>query len=205
MWCRETLSDRRTDSKEVGADFGLKKFLSFSDGSVKNIPPFYSRLEKKIAEIQVRLSKKKKNSNNYKRVLKELERVYIKMDNSKKDFFFKYSRELCSTHSLICIEDLDMKEMQSNYGKDILNLSFSTFVSILEYTALKYGTKIVKVPRYYPSSQICSSCSYVEHSMKDLSKRMFICPKCGNTLDRDYNASVNILKKGKEIISTPPF
>ncbi|MHB9317478.1 RNA-guided endonuclease TnpB family protein, partial [Fusobacterium polymorphum] len=104
-------------------------------------------------------------------------------------------------HDIICIEDLNIKGMLKNHklAKSISDVSWSEFRRQLEYKANWYGRKIVKVPIFYPSSKTCSSCGNIKETLK-LSERIYHCEYCGLEIDRDYNASINILRKGLEIL-----
>ena len=118
------------------------------------------------------------------------------MENQRRDFHFKTARKLCEEYALICLETLNIKGMERLWGRKIHSLSFSEFVKILEYEALKLGTEIVFVPQYYPSSQRCSVCGYKNAEVKDLRIRSWTCPECEAHHDRDRNAAKNILMAG---------
>ena len=111
------------------------------------------------------------------------------------------STKIINNHDIICIEDLNIKGMLKNHklAKSISDVSWSEFVRQLEYKANWYGRKIVKVPIFYPSSKTCSSCGNIKETLK-LSERIYRCECCGLEIDRDYNASINILRKGLEIL-----
>ena len=134
---------------------------------------------KRIRNRSRKLSSKLKGSHNRDRARKDLARAYRKMDNQRKDFHFKLARRLCEEYACICLETLNMKGMSRLWGRKIHSLGFAEFVKILEYEALKFGTQIVFIPQYYPSSQICSECGYKNEELKDLKVREWICPECG--------------------------
>ena len=187
--------EKRT-GKSVGFDFGLKRFLTGSDGKDIISPDFFMENIKAIRTKSRRLSSKQKGSNNQERARKDLARAYRKMENQRRDFHFKTARKLCEEYSLICLETLNIKGMARLWGRKIHSLSFSEFVKILEYEALKLGTEIVFVPQYYPSSQRCSVCGYKNAEVKDLRIRSWTCPECEAHHDRDRNAAKNILMAG---------
>ena len=111
------------------------------------------------------------------------------------------STKIINNHDIICIEDLNIKGMLKNHklAKSISDVSWSEFVRQLEYKANWYERKIIKVPTFYPSSKTCSSCGNIKETLK-LSERIYHCECCGLEIDRDYNASINILRKGLEIL-----
>ena len=182
--------------KKVGYDFGLKKFLTASDGEDVVSPLFFANNSKLIKQACRNLSRKAKDSNNRRRAKLNLARVYKKTANQRNDFHFTLVHRLCIEYETICIEDLNIKGMKRKYGRKIGDLAFSEFVDMLKYEASKYGTEIIEVNRYYASSQICHCCGYKNAEVKDLKIREWRCPKCAKLHDRDRNAAKNILKEG---------
>ena len=182
--------------ERVGFDFGLKKFLTASDE--KNIisPMFFKQNSKLIAKACKNLSRKKQFSKNRRKAKISLARIYKKSANQRKDFHFKFARQLCLEYEKIFIEDLNLKAMQRLWGKEISDLAFGEFVRILKYQAEKFGVEVVEIDKFFTSSQICSQCGEKNLSIKDLKIREWICPKCGTKHDRDRNAAKNILKFG---------
>ena len=187
--------------KSVGFDFGLKIFLTGSDGHDIKSPDFFLLNVKIIRSKNRKLSSKQKGSNNQERARKDLARAYRKLDNQRKDFQFKTARMLCEEYALISLETLNMKGMARRWGRKIHSLGFSEFVKILKYEAIKFGTEIVFVPKFYPSSQLCSLCGHKNPDVKDLRVREWKCPNCGSYHDRDRNAAKNILLAGTSAIS----
>ena len=182
--------------KSVGFDFGLKKFLTASDGKDVTSPFFFADNAKLIAKASRELSRKRKGSNNRRRARLKLARLYKKSTNQRNDFHFKLAHRLCIEYDTICIENLNVKGMQRLYGRKIGDLGFSDFVKILKYEASKFGTIVKDVGRYFASSQICHCCGYQNTEVKDLSVRKWQCPKCGANHERDRNAAINILQEG---------
>ena len=182
--------------KSVGFDFGLKKFLTASDGNDVTSPLFFAKNSKLIAQVSRELSRKRKASNNRRRARLKLARLHKKATNQRHDFHFKLARRLCLEYDTICIEDLNVKAMQRLYGKKISDLAFSDFVQILKYEATKFGTLIVEAGRFFASSQLCHFCGEKNPQVKDLKVRQWKCPKCGAEHDRDRNAAINILREG---------
>ena len=182
--------------QRVGFDFGLKKFLTASNGRDVTSPLFFAKNSKLIAKASRELSIKRKGSNNRRRARLHLARLHKKAANQRHDFHFKLARRLCLEYNTICIEDLNVKAMQRLYGRKVSDLAFSDFVRILKYEASKFGTLIVEVGRFFASSQLCHRCGEKNPQVKDLKVRQWKCPKCGAEHDRDRNAALNILREG---------
>ncbi len=192
---KDFVVETRTGQR-VGFDFGLKKFLTASDGKDIISPLFFSQNSTAIKRACKNLSHKKKGSKNRRKAVLNLARLYRKTFNQRHDFHFKLARQLCLEYETICIEDLNLKGMQRLYGKKIGDLAFSEFVNILKYEASKFGVNVIEVDRYFASSQICHSCGYKNSAVKDLNVREWTCPQCGAKHDRDRNAAINILRYG---------
>lgn len=182
--------------KNVGYDFGLKQFLTASDGKDITSPLFFKQNIEAIRTASKMLSRKKKGSNHRKQARLALARLHKKVANMRKDFHFKLALEICGEYALVCIEDLNLKGMQKRWGRKVSDYGFAEFVKILEYQASKTGTSIQKIDRYYASSQMCHICGHQNPKTKDLRVREWTCPYCGIVHDRDRNASINILKVG---------
>lgn len=181
--------------KIVGLDFGLRNFLTTSDGYVIESPLFFKRSAGKIRSLNKALSRKKKGSGNSKRAKLKLARAHRKIANQRRDYHFKLAKRLSEEYSLICVEDLNVKAMQALWGRKISDLGHSRFLNILEHQCSKTGTEFVRIPRFYPSSKTCSACGYILEELS-LNTRSWTCPNCKTKHDRDVNAAVNILKVG---------
>ena len=127
--------------KSVGFDFGLKQFLTASDGHNMKSPYFFMQNIKEIRKKCRNLSHKKEGSHNRNRARKELARAYRKMNNQRKDFHFKTARRLCEEYAVICLETLNIKGMARRWGRKVHSLGFYSFVEILKYEAQKLGTQ----------------------------------------------------------------
>ena len=181
--------------KSVGFDFGLKTFLIASDGQDIESPLFFKGNSSAIVKVNRRLARKKQGSGNRNRMNNDLCRLYKKTANQRNDFHWKLANKLCGKYAVICMEDLNLKGMQKLYGRKISDLGFAEFLQKLEYVAYKAGTTIIKVDRFFPSSQLCSCCGKQNHQMKDLRIRKWQC-SCGAVHQRDRNAAINILNEG---------
>ncbi|MEI3894568.1 MULTISPECIES: IS200/IS605 family element RNA-guided endonuclease TnpB [unclassified Bacillus (in: firmicutes)] len=191
----------------IGIDLGITEFAILSDGHKIDNNKFTSKMEKKLKREQRKLSKRAliaKNkgihlldAKNYQKQKRKVARLHERVLNQRDDFLNKLSTEIIKNHDIICIEDLNTKGMLRNHklAKSISDVSWSAFVSKLEYKATWYGKKIVKISRWFPSSQICSDCGHHD-GKKSLEIRDWTCPICHANHDRDFNASKNILAEG---------
>ena len=212
------------DGCMVGIDLGIKTFYTDSNNFVCENKKLISKSAKKLRKEQRKLSrmieshiigykqgKKGGRIPIYNKPLSECKniqkqrikvaRIQEHIANQRNDFLQKESTKLVRENQIIGLEDLNVKGMVRNHklAKAISDVSWSKFVTMLEYKAPLYGTEIVKVPRFYASSQICSCCGRQNPKVKDLSVRNWICSKCGTYHDRDHNAAINILNKALEI------
>ena len=202
----EVLSLPKTDSS-LGIDLGLENFAILSTGDKIENPRFLVSLSKKLVKEQKILSRrgllaKKKGmklseSSNYQKQRVKVARLHEKIANQRKDFLNKLSTNLIKNHDVICVEDLASKNLMKNHhlARAIGDASWAEFVRQLHYKADWYGKKIVTISRWFPSSQLCSTCG-ASSGKKALSIREWTCENCGIHHDRDVNASLNILKEG---------
>ena len=184
--------------KSVGLDMGLKELLITSDGETFKNNRYTRKYEYKLAKAQQHLSRKKKGSRGFENQRLKVARLYEKISNSRSDYLNKCSISLVLRYDTICIEDLNVDGMVKNHhlSKSITDASWGKFVTMLIYKSEWNSKKIVKIDRYFPSSQTCNVCGYVNKDIKDLSVREWDCPNCHTHHDRDVNASINILKIG---------
>ena len=194
--------------KAVGIDLGIKDFVITSNGEVFRNLHFKKTETKKIKRLQRQLSRKKKGSNNRKKARIKLAKLYKKINDSKQYYLHAVSNSLIDENQVICMEDLNVKGMVKNHNlaESICEMNFGDFRRMLEYKAQWYNRKIVFVDRFYPSSKTCHNCGYINKNLT-LKDRQWVCPQCGEVIERDYNAAMNILDEGLRIIgcSTPEF
>ena len=185
----------------IGIDLGVKDFVITSTGEVFGNLHFKKSKAKKINRLQRQLSKKKKGSNNRNKARVRLAKVYKKINDKKQYYLHAVSNSLIDENQVICMEDLNVKGMAKNHNlaESILEMNFGEFRRMLEYKAKWYNRKIVFVDRFYPSSKTCHHCGYVNRQLK-LSDRQWVCPHCGEVVERDYNAALNILDEGLRMI-----
>ena len=188
----------------VGIDLGIKNFAICSDGTIYENKRFYEKSLRKLKISQRKLSNKQKGSNNRDKARLKVSKLHKKVKNQRNDYQHKVSRELVNKYNIICLETLKVKNMVKNkrLSKSINDVSWSSFIEKLEYKIAENQGYLVKIDRFYPSSKTCSNCGCVKESLK-LSERTYKCDECGFTIDRDLNASINILNVGlKQIEAT---
>ena len=189
--------ESKETSESVGIDLGIKDFVICSNGTVYPNMRFLEKSLRKLKIQQRRLSKKKKGSKNREKQRIKVSKVHKKVKNQRNDYQHKISRELANNFNTICLETLNVRNMMKNrrLSRAISSVGWSSFIIKLEYKIAENQGKIVKIDRFYPSSKTCSNCGNVKKELK-LSERTYHCSECGFTIDRDLNASINILKTG---------
>ena len=193
----------KESNTSIGLDLGLKTIIVDSNGKKYKNHKYLTKSQKKLAKEQRKLSKMIKGSSNRNKQRIKVARLHKHIQNQRNDYLHKLSKKIIDENQIICIEDLKVKNMMndSKLARNISDVSWSRLVSMLIYKADWYNRKVIKVPSTYPSSQLCSKCSYKNSITKDLTIRKWVCPKCGSIHDRDINAAKNILSKGIEILT----
>ena len=188
-------------SDSVGIDLGIKNFAICSDGTIYPNMKFYEKSLRKLKISQRKLSKKQKGSNNRDKQRLKVSKLHKKVKNQRNDYQHKVSREIVNKYNTICLETLKVKNMVKNrrLAKRISDVSWNSFVEKLSYKVAENQGYLVKIDEFYPSSKTCSNCGCVKESLK-LSERTYKCNECGLTIDRDLNASINILNVGLKMI-----
>ena len=201
-------------NEAVGIDLGITDFAILSTGRKVDNQRFTKKMEQKLKREQRKLSRRYeqakkdnrdlKKSKNYQKQRMKVARLRERVAFQREDFLNKLSTELIRQYDIICLEDLHIKGLLKNHklAKAISDVSWSSFVQKLMYKAKWYGREVVKVSRFYPSSQICHACGHYD-CKKSLDIRAWTCPSCFTTLDRDINASRNILGEGLRILNNP--
>jgi len=179
--------------KVLGVDFSMPDLYVTSEGERGKNPRYYRRREKKIARMKRALSRMVPGSNNYLKMKQRIASEYEHIAWQRKDFLHKLSRQLADTYDSVAIETINMHALAQalNFGKSVGDNGWGMLVRFLEYKLEEQGKRLIKVSRTYPSSKTCCECGAIKHDLK-LSDRIFVCPFCGNTMDRDINAAINI-------------
>ena len=176
------------EETSVGIDLGIKDFAITSNGEIFSNPKYLRKVQNKLKYVQSKYSK-----NKGKKTKQKLGKLHEKVTNKRKDFLHKVSTKLIRENQTICLENLNVSGMIKNHNlaQAISDVSWSTFVNMLEYKAEWYGTNILRIGRFEPSSKTCSNCGNINKELT-LKDREWTCVKCNTTHDRDVNAAINI-------------
>jgi putative transposase len=190
--------------KIVGIDLGLKTFAAISNGEetyfIKKAN-YIKTSEKKLTKLQRRLSKKKKDSENFKKAAEKVNKLQSHIANQRRDFNHKLSTKIADENQAVILERLNIKGMVKNrrLSKAISDAGWYQFIAFLEYKMRWQGKAFVQIDRWYASSKTCSACGEKNIALT-LSEREWQCSSCGATHERDENAAINIRNKGMENI-----
>jgi putative transposase len=197
-------------TQNIGLDLGIKSYLVNSNNEIVDNPKYYRTQTRKLRSYHKKLSRSVKGSSNRVKAKIKLARSYERITNLRDDFLHKLSTRLIKENSIICIvrgacrrQDLRVANMVKNHklALSISDASWSKFINMLEYKALWHDRFVQKVGTFYPSSQTCNHCGFINPLVKDLKLREWSCPNCGNYNLRDVNASFNILSEGLRILT----
>ena len=185
----------------IGIDLGIKKLLTLSDGTTYDNNKYIDKYEKRIKRIQRELSRKVKRSNNYYKCKKKLAILHSKLKNARNYYLHNITKKITDIYDIIICEKLRVQKMlkEHNLSKKISDASFYEIIRQLEYKS-KYKNKLFyQIDEYYPSSQECNVCGNIDKKYKDLNERVYKCSNCGIKIDRDLNASINIMFEGLKL------
>ena len=185
----------------VGLDFAMNSLFVDSCGVSADYPRYYRQSLDKLAKAQRKLSRRAKGGKNRAKQKRKVSRIHEHVANQRKDFLHKQSRQIANAYDAVCIEDLHMKSMAQalNFGKSVSDNGWGTFTRMLDYKMSDQGKRLVKVDKWYPSSKMCSRCGSVKDELL-LSEREYRC-ECGLSLDRDWNAAINIRNEGMRLLA----
>ena len=198
---QEELQKFKHTKQFVGIDLGVKDFVITSDGEVFENKHFFKKQERKVKRLQRQQSRKQKGSHNREKQRIRIARAFERLTNQKDAYIHSVVNALLSLYDLVCMEDLNVKGMLKNHklAKAIQEVGFYKFKQILLDKANTNSKQVVLVDRFYPSSKTCHKCGYVKKDLT-LSDREWVCPICGEHLERDINAAINILIEGLRIL-----
>ena len=194
-----------TKTTTIGLDYKSDGLYVSSDGDICGMPHYYRKSAKKLAKAQRKLKHMTVGSNNYNKQQKRIAKIHRHTANQRKDFLHKKSTAIAKQYSCVCVEDLNMRTMSNRgfgNGKATLDNGYGMFLNMLEYKLKDRGGCLIKVDKFFPSSQLCNCCGFRNPILKDLSIRHWDCPNCGTTnIDRDINAALNIKYEGLRLLS----
>ena len=183
----------------LGLDYSQNDFYVDSDGKKANYPHYYRKSEERLGKLQARLARKLNGSNNYKKLQAKVQKLHAKIKNQRNDFLQQESTRIVRKYDVIAVEDIDLRAMGGalKLGKNLHDNGFGMFRTMLAYKLERKGSCLVKVGRWFASTKTCSHCGHAQKIKLD--ERTYVCEECGFTLDRDWNAAVNIREEGKRI------
>ena len=193
----------------IGLDYASDGLYVDSNGNTGTNHKYYRESHDKLAKAQRKLSrmqgskKYEVKSNNYIKQLRKVNKIHRHIANQRLDNLHKISTKIANSYDVVCVESLDMKAMSNHgfgNGKATLDNGYGMFLSMLEYKLSDRNKYLIKVDKWFPSSQICHCCGKIHPEMKDLDIRKMVCD-CGLTMNRDQNAAINILREGLRLLT----
>jgi putative transposase len=199
---RDILNQPLNFDNAVGLDYKSDGLYVSSDGVLASMPHYFRKAQWNLKQKQKRLSRTKLGSKNHEKARVKAARATSRVADCRKDFLSKASHELVETYDIVSVEDIDMRSMKRSLklGKATSDNGYGAFRKMLEYKLNDRGKALVKVDRFFASSQMCHACGHKDPITKDLSVREWDCPVCGNHNDRDLNAALNIRDEGLRIL-----
>lgn len=196
-------------NKAIGLDYKSDGLYVDSDGHCAGMPKYFRKSQKKLVKAQKALARKhgskkgEPKSRNWEKAQCRVNKIYRHVANQRKDYLHKLSTEIANRYDAVCIEDLDMRAMsnkQFGNGKSTMDNGWGMFTQFLGYKLAERGKFLIRIDKWYPSSQNCHMCGH--RQKMPLTKRTYLCPSCGMVMDRDYNAAINILHEGMKMLQS---
>lgn len=190
------------EAKILGIDYAMHGMGVFSDGTKAEYPGYYKAAQERLAREQRKLSHCMKGSRNYEKQRRRVAICHEKVRHQRADYQHKQTRKLAERFDAVAVEDLDMKALSQclHLGKGIMDNGYGAFLQKLAYKLEEQGKELIRIDKWYPSSQICSNCGSIHPEVKDLNVREWFCDNCLQYHDRDINAAVNIREEGRWIL-----
>ena len=185
----------------IGLDYSLPNFYVDSNGNSPEYPHYYYVYQEKLAREQRKLSKMKKGSNHYRKQKLKVAKLHKKISNMRLNFCHQLSHFLSQQYDIVCVEDINLQHQaeHKNWGKKTNDNGFGMFRNFLKYKLEEQGKLLIKIDKGFPSSKTCSHCGAINDDLS-LEDRTWVCPNCGEIIDRDLNAAINILNMGLSMI-----
>jgi putative transposase len=185
---------------EVGIDFGISRLATLSTGDRVPNPRCGLKGAKRLAMLQRRLAKKQKGSRRRLLAKRAVARCHEKISDARKDALHKLTTRLVREFDVIHIEHLNLRGMVKNHAlaRSLSDAGIGIAMRMLDEKARRYGRKVIRVDRFFPSTKMCSCCGHIAPSIP-LGIREWTCSKCGDVHDRDFNAAKNILAAGRVV------
>ena len=183
--------------KAIGLDYSSPKFYVDSNGVSPDVPHAYKKLEQRLQKEQRRLSRMVKGSRNYEDQKRLVASLHEHAANQRKDFCHKQSRKIANSYDVVCVEDIDLRGISGalNLGKSTLDNGFGMFRTFLRYKLEEAGKHYVVIDKWYPSTKTCHNCGGYNGAVF-LGQDTWTCPACGEVIQRDLNAALNIRDEG---------
>lgn len=192
------------EGNTTGLDYKSDGLYVSDTGVVANMPHYYRQSAKNLAKQQGKLRNKIIGSKNYYKQQKKVAKIHRHIANQRKDYLHKQSTAIAKQYAYVCVESLNMRVMSNKgfgNGKATLDNGYGMFLDMLAYKLQERGESLIKVDKWFPSSQVCNCCGFQNPILKDLTIRYWNCPNCGITnIDRDVNAAKNIKQEGLRLL-----
>ena len=192
-----------TENNTLGLDYKSDRLYVDSNGKTADMPHYYRKSAKELAKQQRKIRNKVVGSKNYYKQQKKVAKIHRHIANQRKDYLHKQSTAISKQYDYVCVEDLNMRAMSNKgfgNGKATLDNGNGMFLVMLDYKLQEKGGGLIKVDKFYPSSQLCNCCGFRNPLLKDLTIRKWVCPNCDTYHDRDENAAQNIKHEGLRLL-----